>query len=106
MWQRIHRTRLCFTRAELVAFSIALLAITSPASAGRVLQVGPQHELKMPSAAAKLALDGDTIEIQPGVYAGDAAVWFQNRLTIRAVGGRAHLRAEGAHAEGIAIWVI
>jgi hypothetical protein len=71
-----------------------------------VLEVGPEHELKTPSAAAKVAHDGDTVQIQPGLYARDVAVWTQNRLTIRAVGGRAHLRADGAHAEGKAIWVI
>jgi hypothetical protein len=71
-----------------------------------VLRVGPGRELKRPSAAAKLARDGDLVEIDAGVYEGDAAVWRQNRLTIRGVGGRARLRAEGAHAEGKAIWVI
>ena len=72
----------------------------------RVLRVGAGRELKVPSAAAKLARDGDLVEIDAGVYEGDAAVWRQNRLTIRGVGGRARLRAEGAHAEGKAIWVI
>jgi hypothetical protein len=105
MWRRMHLMHLCVTRAEL-AFAIALLVIASPASAGAVLQVGPQHELKTPSAAAKVAHDGDTVQIEPGLYAGDVAVWFQNRLTIRAVGGRAQLRADGGHAEGKAIWVI
>jgi hypothetical protein len=76
------------------------------ATAGAVLKVGPQHELQTPSAAAKVARDGDTIEIEPGLYAGDAAVWTQNRLTIRGRGGRAHLRADGAHAEDKGIWVI
>ena len=71
-----------------------------------MLNVGPTHELKTPSAAAKVARDGDTIEIEAGIYPGDAAVWLQNRLTLRGVGGRAHLRADGAHAEGKAIWVI
>ena len=71
-----------------------------------VLRVGPQRELKHPSAAAQIARDGDIIEIDAGVYDGDAAVWRQHRLTIRGVGGRAHLRANGAHAEGKAIWVI
>jgi hypothetical protein len=33
-------------------------------------------------------------------------VWRQNGLTIRGIGGRAHLRADGAHAEEKAIWVI
>jgi hypothetical protein len=73
---------------------------------GQVLRVGPGHELRAPSAAAKVARDGDTIEIEAELYAGDAAVWIQNGLTIRAVGGRAHLRADGAQVEGKGIWVI
>jgi hypothetical protein len=71
-----------------------------------VLRVGAKRELKRPSAAAKIARDGDVIEIDAGTYDGDAAVWRQHRLTIRGVGGRPHLRANGAHAEGKAIWVI
>jgi hypothetical protein len=71
-----------------------------------VLHVGASRELKLPSAAAQLARDGDVIEIDAGIYAGDAAVWRQHRLTIRGVGGRAHLRAEGAQAEDKAIWVV
>ena len=71
-----------------------------------VLHVGPERELRHPSAAARIARDGDIIEIDAGLYEGDTAVWRQNRLTIRGRGGRAHLRARGAHAEGKAIWVI
>jgi hypothetical protein len=71
-----------------------------------VLHVGAKRELKRPSAAAKIARDGDIIEIDAGTYDGDAAVWRQQRLTIRGVGGRAHLRANGVHAEGKGIWVI
>lgn len=71
-----------------------------------VLRVGPTRELKRPSTAAQIARDGDIIEIDAGIYVGDAAVWRQHRLTIRGVGGRAHLRAEGAQAEGKAIWVV
>jgi hypothetical protein len=71
-----------------------------------VLRVGAKRELKRPSDAAKIAQDGDTVEIDAGTYEGDAAVWRQHRLTIRGLGGRAHLRANGAHAEGKAIWVI
>ena len=76
------------------------------APSGTVLRVGAGHELKAPSAAAKIARDGDTVEIDAGTYAGDAAVWRQSNLTIRAVGGRAHMRADGAHAEGKGIWVL
>ncbi len=71
-----------------------------------VLRVGAERALKRPSAAAQIARDGDVIEIDAGIYDGDTAVWRQHRLTMRAVGGRAHLRADGANAEGKAIWVI
>ena len=46
------------------------------------------------------------VEIDAGVYEGDAAAWTQSALTIRAVGGVAHLRAGEALAEGKGIWVI
>jgi len=72
----------------------------------RVLRVGTRRTLKRPSAAASIAHDGDIIEIDAGSYEGDAAVWRQHRLTIRGIGGRAHLSANGAHAEGKAIWVV
>ncbi len=71
-----------------------------------ILRVGPGQALSLPSEAARLARDGDIVEIAAGIYSADAAVWRQNNLTIRAIGGRAHLRANGAHAEGKAIWVI
>jgi hypothetical protein len=77
-----------------------------PAARAETVLVGPQHALKAPSAAAGVARDGDVVEIEPGLYAGDAAVWTQNRLTIRGRGARAHLRADGAEVEGKGIWVI
>jgi hypothetical protein len=46
------------------------------------------------------------VEVDAADYAGDVAVWSQNRLTVRGVGGRARLRAEGRAAQGKAIWVI
>ena len=73
---------------------------------GRVIQVGAQRALRTPSAAAAVARDGDTIEIDAGEYPGDVAVWTQDRLTILAVGGRARLSAAGSSAEGKAIWVV
>jgi hypothetical protein len=71
-----------------------------------LLRVGAGRKLTHPSAAARIARDGDIVEIDAGVYEGDAAIWTQHGLTIRGVGGRAHLRANGAHAENKAIWVI
>jgi hypothetical protein len=95
---------LCATRASGLALTLALAAV--PAARADIVLVGPQHALKTPSEAAKVARDADVVEIEPGLYAGDAAIWTQNRLTIRGRGGRAHLRADGAQAEGKAIWVI
>lgn len=71
-----------------------------------VLRVGPAESLKTPSAAARTARDGDTIEIVAGTYTDDFAIWRQNGLTIRGVGGRARLRAATAIPNGKAIWVV
>ena len=73
---------------------------------GNVIQVGPARALTTPCAAAAVAQDGDLIEIDAGEYLGDVCAWEQNDLVLRGVGGFAHLRAAGAHAQGKAIWVI
>ena len=88
--------------------SVLCLALLPPAHAGgpRTWRVGPDRDLRTPSAAAALARDGDTVLIDAGTYAGDVATWTQDDLTLRGVGGRAHLRADGANAQGKAIWVI
>jgi hypothetical protein len=70
------------------------------------IQVGPDRRIKVPSQAAKIAKDGDIVEIDAGTYAGDVAIWRQNNLTIRGVGGLAHIAASGNAAQGKAIWVI
>lgn len=74
--------------------------------APRTWHVGPTRTLTTPSAAAALARDGDTVLIDAGTYAGDVATWTQDDLTLRGVGGRAHLRADGRDAQGKATWVI
>ena len=71
-----------------------------------VLRVGPTARYRAPSHAARAARDGDVIEIHAGDYHGDVAVWRANNLTIRGVGGRPHLHANGAAAQGKAIWAI
>lgn len=74
---------------------------------GRVLKVGPQHELKLPSDAAKIAQDGDIVEIEPGTYTGDSTIWWKNDLVIRGNGGIAHINANGTRLQqNKAIWII
>jgi hypothetical protein len=70
------------------------------------LKVGPGRLLTTPGAAAVVAQDGDIVEIDAGLYVGDVAVWDQTNLTLRGVGGLAHLDAGGVDAQGKAIWVI
>lgn len=72
----------------------------------RTITVGPQGDVRTIAEAARRARDGDIVEVRAGEYAGDVAAWPQRRLTIRAVGGRAVLKAAGKSAEGKGIWVI
>lgn len=76
------------------------------AAGGRVWRVGGSEGLPSLGEAARLAGDGDTVDIAAGDYSGDTAVWRQRNLTVRAVGGRVRLLAQGAHAEGKGIWVV
>ncbi|MEW6677500.1 MAG: right-handed parallel beta-helix repeat-containing protein [Pseudomonadota bacterium] len=71
----------------------------------RLIRVGPQGDAATIAAAAKLARDGDIVEIPAGNYYGDVAIWKQKNLTIRGVGGHARLFADGKSAGGKAIWV-
>src|SRR3954466_2527142 len=91
--------RLCAMRAS--AFALAFgLAVAPAVVRADTLLVGTRHVLKTPSAAARAARDGGVVEIEAGLYAGDAAVWTQNGLTLKAAGGKVHLRADGAQVEG------
>jgi hypothetical protein len=71
-----------------------------------VMQVGPGRAITTLRDAARQAQDGMLIEVDAGRYFRDVAVWTQNNLTLRAVGGRAQLVAGGASAENKAIWVV
>ena len=75
-----------------------------PARASMV--VGPNEKINTITEAAKLARDGEVIEIRPGDYRGQPAVWTQNNLLIRASGARPVMLADGKSAEGKAIWVV
>lgn len=82
-------------------FTFYLAADTDVVYGGEVVQVGPTRDLKKPSEAAAIAQNGDTIEIDAGVYACDTGVkWRADDLTIRGVGGRAHMKAEGCSIPG------
>lgn len=72
----------------------------------RVWRVSPYGPIRHIGEVARLARDGDVVEIEAGDYHQDVAVWEQAKLTVRGVGGAARLLAGGRNAEGKAIWVI
>jgi hypothetical protein len=74
------------TTASLAIALGLLTAIALPnASCAAVLKVGANQTYKAPSAAAAVAKNGDTIEIDPGQYF-DCAVWRADDLVIEGVG--------------------
>jgi hypothetical protein len=78
-----------------------------PVPAGTtVWRVGPTGPYLRIADVARLAKDGDVVEIEAGDYRGDVTTWPQKRLTIRGVNGAARLFADGRVAEGKAIWVL
>jgi hypothetical protein len=92
----------------IVVLLITVLRLTTAIEGAEtaVHYVGPGKAIAAPSAAARVAKDGDVIEIEAGTYEADVATWTQNNLTIHGVGGRVYLKANGAHAAGKGIWVI
>lgn len=76
-----------------------------PAAAPGVIRVGPGQQFLQIADAARHAKDGQVVEILAGNYYGDVALWQQKSLTIKAIGGRARLFADGKSAEDKAIWV-
>jgi hypothetical protein len=90
---------------SLVSLLLAASTLFPPSRAATI-KVGPAQTLQTPGAAAAIARDGDTVEIEAGDYTGDVAVWRAHRLTLRGVNGSARLNAAGKSAEQKAIWVI
>lgn len=90
---------------RMVGALLALSIVTSTANAA-VLRVGANEQITRVADAARLAKDGDVVEITAGRYVRDVAVWEQKKLTIRGVGGQPVIDGEGTVAEGKALWVI
>ena len=70
----------------------------------RVLRVGPGKPFAHPNDVTGL-VSGDVVEIDAGVYNGTETTWSIDNLTLRGVGGRAHLVAPATISNGKATWV-
>ena len=71
-----------------------------------VMLVGPARAVVTLAEAARKARSGDVIEVDAGRYVDDVAVFTQDELVIRAVGGRARFVSTGAMAQDKAIVVV
>jgi hypothetical protein len=99
---RITSSVLLFLRASvLLFFTLIGLFLCAPADA-RTLAVGADQELKLPSAAAAVARDGDTIVIAAGEYF-DCAVWRANHLTIEGKGADVVITDKACEGKGLFI---
>ena len=81
-------------------------AATARSLAPATMIVGPGERISSLSEAARQARDGEVIEIRPGTYRGQPAVWTQDKLIIRGAAERPVMLADGKSAEGKAIWVV
>jgi hypothetical protein len=94
--------------------TVASSAVAQNFAAARVLTVGPGKTYARPSLAAAAAQAGDVIEIDAVEYVDDPMTWRDNNLTLRGVGGRAHIRgtqlipyvAGDDARNGMGLWVI
>lgn len=71
----------------------------------RILHVGPGRRYAHPDQVTAITQSGDVVEIDAGTYRGPASTWSTSNLTLRGVGGRAHLVAPAPISNGKAIWV-
>src|SRR5436190_11262750 len=87
---------------------VAVVVLLAPAAARAATRtVGPGKTYAKPCAAIAAAQDGDVIEIDAGGdYAGDVCAIARSNLTLRGVGGRAHIDAAGKAYGGKGTWVI
>ncbi len=104
-------TPMHLNRRRLLASSVASsvagsVALWQPARASTTWRVGPGEALTRVADALRQAQDGDTIAVLPGTYRADVAVIVQRRLHIVGLGEQPVLQADGAQAEGKAIWVV
>ena len=91
---------------KLIAVPEAELASKKSVLSPATMVVGVGEKISSLSEAARLAKDGEIIEIRPGNYYGQPAIWTKNNLVIRGVGERPVMLADGRSAEEKAIWVV
>jgi MYXO-CTERM domain-containing protein len=93
-------------RYSVTRLVLAFGVLSAPGAWAATRTVGPGKTYAKPCAAIAAAQDGDVIEIDAGTYSGDVCAVPRNNLTLRGVGGRAHIDAAGTASGGKGTWVI
>jgi len=91
-----------FRSSANVTLAGAAVQNFSPTS---VVRVGPGRPFTHPNQVSGTVQNGVVVEIDAGTYNGPASTWTVNNLTLRGVGGRAHLVAPANISNGKGIWV-
>ena len=95
----------CSFIIKKIIFLLSFFTLSNFAQA-ETLYVGLDKQYKLPSQAIRAAKDGDIILIDAGLYKSDYAVFSVNNLTLKSIGGYAHIRARKSIRNKKAIWVI
>jgi hypothetical protein len=77
---------------KTTSFNLTVTSSTTPPPTSTVLQVGPTRQYTTIVSAVTAAQDGYTIEIDAGVYSNQTITISKNSLTLRGIGGYAHLK--------------
>lgn len=91
---------------KLIAVPESESAAKKPVHSKATMLVGPGEKIATITEAARLAKDGEIIEIRSGIYVGQPVVWTQHDLLIRGLGERPVMLADGKNAEGKGLWVV
>lgn len=72
----------------------------------RAIRVGRGGDAESLADAARIASDGDIVEVESGDFRRDTAIWTQRDLVIRGIGAAPRLIADGASAEGKGTFIV
>ena len=89
---------------KLILLQLILLAALS--SKATVWHVGATQTYTMPSQVATLVANGDTVNIDAGIYNSNVCAWTADNLLLRCINGIAHLKSNGLSYGDKGIWVI
>jgi len=111
-WLIFYLALLCVVSSTIFPAASSNAQPADPAAKPRTLStattwlVGPERKLRTPSDAAPMTKSGDTIEIDAGTYVNDYTTWRQENITLRGVGGMAHLQSTKLIPNNKAIWIV